>query len=144
LVDPDRVRTKLGHVEEYPRGLAEQQEVSKEQYLRNRDRRDIVERRFEKVIQASLDVASHVIATEGYREPTDYGDLFRVLGENGVISSTVADRMVEMAGFRNVLAHEYAQIDDERVFDHLQDVEHFRRFAQEIAEFTQGSDGDRT
>lgn len=94
MADPDRVRTKLGHVEQYLRGLAEQQDVAKEQYLADRDRRDIVERRFEKVIQACLDIASHVIATEGYREPADYGDLFRVLGENDVISPSIVNRMV--------------------------------------------------
>lgn len=134
MVDPDRVRTKLGHLEEYLRGLIEQQDVSREQYLGDRDRQDIVERRFEKAIQACIDVAAHVVATEGYREPTDYGDFFRVLEENDVISSAVADRMVEMAGFRNVLAHEYARIDDERVFEQLQDIEHFREFAHEVAE----------
>lgn len=135
MVDPDRVRTKLGHLEEYLRGLSEQQDVTREEYRNNRDRRDIVERRFVKAIQSCLDVASHVVATEGYREPSDYGDLFRVLEENDVLSSEISDRLVEMAGFRNVLAHEYARIDDERVFEQLQDIEHFRVFATELAEF---------
>ena len=40
--------------------------------------------------------------------------------------------MVEMAGFRNVLAHEYATIDDGLVYVQLQDLEHFRTFAMEI------------
>jgi uncharacterized protein YutE (UPF0331/DUF86 family) len=43
--------------------------------------------------------------------------------------------MVEMAGFRNVLAHEYARIIDERVYEHLQDLERLRRFATEIGQF---------
>lgn len=135
MVDPDRVRTKLGNLEECLRGLSEQQDVSREEYLRDRDLRYIVERRFEKAIQACIDVAAHVVATEGYREPTDYGDFFRVLEENGVISSDLGDRMVEMAGFRNVLAQEYARIDDERIFEQLHDIEHFREFAGEVAEF---------
>lgn len=135
MVDPDRVRTKLGRLEEYLGGLVEQQDVSLESYLRDRDRRDIVERRFEKAIQASLDVAAHVVATEGFREPNDYGDLFRILEENEVVDTELADRMVEMAGFRNVLAHEYARIDHERVYDNLQDLEHFRRYAAEIARY---------
>lgn len=135
MVDPDRVRTKLGRLEEYLRGLSEQQDVTREAYLDDRDRRDIVERRFEKAIQSCLDVASHVVATEGYREPTDYGDLFRILEENDVLSGSVADLMVEMAGFRNVLAHEYARIDDDRVYDHLQDLERFREFAREVGDF---------
>lgn len=88
-----------------------------------------------KVVQACLDVASHVIATEGYREPADYGDVFRILAENDVLSSDLAAEIVEMAGFRNVLAHEYAKIDDERVYDHLQDLDRFKEFATAIASF---------
>lgn len=47
--------------------------------------------------------------------------------------------MVELAGFRNVLAHEYSAIDDERVYEHLQDLERFRRFAEEIDRFLDSS-----
>jgi uncharacterized protein YutE (UPF0331/DUF86 family) len=42
--------------------------------------------------------------------------------------------MREMAGFRNVLAHDYAEIDDDRVYDDLQDLSHYRSFASEIAD----------
>lgn len=132
MVDPDRVLTKLGKLDQYLRGLAEKQDCTLEEYRRDRDRRDVVERRFEKSIQAALDVASHVVAEAGYREPEDYGDLFVILGEEGVLSSSTAEDMVEMAGFRNVLAHEYASIDDERVYQHLQDLERFRTFASEM------------
>jgi uncharacterized protein YutE (UPF0331/DUF86 family) len=132
LVDPERVRTKLGRLEEYVRGLAAKQDCTKVEYRSDRDLCDIVERRFEKAIQACLDTASHIVATEGYREPTDYGDLFRILEEESVLSAELAD---EMAGFRNVLAHEYAAIDDGRVYAHLQDIEQFRRFATEIEQF---------
>lgn len=142
MVDSDRVRTKLSNLEGYLRGLAEQQDVGREEYLRDRDRRDIVERRFEKAIQACIDVAAHLVATEGYREPTDYGDFFRALEENDVISSELADRMVEMAGFRNVLAHEYARIDDGRVYEHLQDLGHFREFAREVGDFAGLTDSE--
>ena len=40
--------------------------------------------------------------------------------------------MVEFAGFRNVLAHEYANIIDEHVHEHLQDLEPFREYAAAI------------
>lgn len=135
MVDVDRVRSNLGTLEEYLRGLADKQNCTKEEYLGDRDLRDIVERRFEKAIRASLDIAAHVVASEGYREPEDYGDLFRILEEESVLSPEVAARMVSMAGFRNVLAHEYSDIDDEIVHDNLQDLEHFRSFAEEIDRF---------
>jgi uncharacterized protein YutE (UPF0331/DUF86 family) len=139
LVDPDRVTSKLGSLEANLEGLREKQTASKEAYLTDRDLRDVVERRFEKAIQASLDIASHIVASEGYREPNDYGDLFRILEENGVLSPELADRMVEMAGFRNVLAHEYAGIDDERVYEQLQDVTQFDAYAEEVLDVIAGS-----
>lgn len=135
MAERDRVESKLGTVETYLRGLEEKQDCPEDKYLRDRDVQDIVERRFHKAIQCCLDIASHIVAAEGFREPDDYGDLFRVLEEEGVLASNTAGKMVEMAGFRNVLAHEYADIVNERVYAHLQDLERFRQFAQETHEF---------
>lgn len=43
MVDPDRVRTKLGHLEEYIRGLDEKQDCSLETFRGDKDVQDIVE-----------------------------------------------------------------------------------------------------
>jgi uncharacterized protein YutE (UPF0331/DUF86 family) len=43
--------------------------------------------------------------------------------------------MIEIAGFRNVLVHEYANIVDERVYGHLQDIERFERCASAVSDF---------
>lgn len=138
MAEPDRVRSKLGRLEEYLEGLDEKRDVSRDEYLEDRDLQDIVERRFEKAIQASLDVASHVVSAEGFREAQDYGDLFVVLGEEGVITEELVPEMVEMAGFRNVLAHQYSGIDDERVYRHLDSLQRFREFARQVHAFVEG------
>lgn len=135
MVDPERVRSKFGTLEADLSDLAARQDVGKQEYRTDRDIQAIVERRFQTAIQACLDVAAHIVAAEGYREPADYGDLFRILEEEGVVSSNVAERMVEMAGFRNVLAHQYATIDHDRVYEHLQEIDHFRRFVREVTTF---------
>lgn len=140
MVEPERIRTRLGSLEEDLRDLVAKQDITLSTYRKDRDLQAIVERRFETSIQACLDIAGHIVAAEGYREPADYGDLFRILESEGVLAEETADRMVEMAGFRNVLAHEYADIDVDRVHAHLQDLEHFRSFAGEIAEFIETDD----
>jgi hypothetical protein len=48
MVDHDRVHTKLGALEEALRGLREKQDCSLDAYRNDRDRQNIVERRFEK------------------------------------------------------------------------------------------------
>ena len=140
MVEPDRVRSKLGRLEEYLRGLDEKRTCTRTQYRSDRDLQDIVERRFEKAVQASLDIAAHVVSSEGFREPRNYGDLFVILGEEGILDEKTKEEMTEMAGFRNVLAHDYADIVDDRVYDHLQDISRFRRFAVAIDEYLETVD----
>ncbi len=36
----------------------------------------------------SLDLANHIIASEGWRVPRDFGDSFTILGAHGVIDDT--------------------------------------------------------
>jgi uncharacterized protein YutE (UPF0331/DUF86 family) len=134
MVDPDRIRSKFGALEADIKDLEGRQTLDITEYRTDRDTQAIVERRFQTGIQACIDIAGHILASEGYREPSDYGDLFRVLEEEAVISTETADRMVEMAGFRNVLTHEYAEIDHDRVYHHLQNLERFRQFVREVSD----------
>lgn len=65
MVEAERIRSKLGALEEYIRGLEAKRDHTREQYRSDRDLQDIVERRFEKAIQAAIDIGSHIIAAEG-------------------------------------------------------------------------------
>lgn len=132
MADPERIRAKFGGLEADLRDLRRNQDIEQSAYRNDRDVQAIVERRFQTAIQACLDIAAHIVAAEGYREPSDYGDIFRILEEEAVLSTATADRMTEMAGFRNVLTHEYAEIDHERVYQHLQNLDHFQEFVQEV------------
>jgi uncharacterized protein YutE (UPF0331/DUF86 family) len=83
--------------------LAAKQGCTLAAYRNDPDLQDIVDRRFVKAIQASIDGAAHIVASEGYREPTDDGDLFRILEAEGDLGPAVADRMVEFAWLNQLL-----------------------------------------
>lgn len=68
-------------------------------------------------VEACIDAAEHVIASERLRRPTSFGDAFTVLAEAGMLTPTTAAAARLMAGFRNVLVHGYAVVDDDRVVD---------------------------
>ena len=81
-------------------------------------------------IEDALAAANHTIASEGYRAPSDYTDAFRSLDEAGVLPSDLAERLEGMARFRNLLVHQYAEVDDLRVHEFLQgDLGDLDRFA---------------
>lgn len=84
-------------------------------------------------MEDALSVANHVIAAEGYRAPTDYADAFRSMSEAGALASDLAARLEQMAGFRNLLVHEYAKIDDRRVHAFLRgDLDDLDRFVAAV------------
>lgn len=84
-------------------------------------------------IEDVLSVANHIIASEGWRSPADYGDAFAVLREHEVVSRDLAARLSSMARFRNLLVHVYADVDDARVHRFLQaDLGDFDDFATAV------------
>lgn len=80
---------------------------------------------FVTAIEAGVDVAQHVCASEGWGPPRDNGDAIRLLGVHGVLSADLADRLRRAVGFRNVLVHDYVDVDDGIVLERLADLDDF-------------------
>lgn len=81
---------------------------------------DLRERRFAEhtlqlAIQACLDVSSHIAADERLGEPETYAELFSLLAARGYLPIELATRLRRMAGFRNLLVHNYARVKPEIV-----------------------------
>jgi len=54
-------------------------------------------------IEACFDIANHIISAFDFRRPLSYSDAFEVLNENRIIDGKLAERLKEMAKFRNFL-----------------------------------------
>jgi uncharacterized protein YutE (UPF0331/DUF86 family) len=67
---------------------------------------------FVTAIEACVDVAQHICATEGWGPPADNGDAVRLCGKHGVLTTDLAVWMRKAVGFRNVLVHDYIEVDD--------------------------------
>jgi uncharacterized protein YutE (UPF0331/DUF86 family) len=86
--------------------------------------------RFVVAIEACIDAARHVIASEGLRYPADYFQAFEVIAEAGFLPKEQLPSLKAMVGFRNLLVHVYAKVEDEKVVEilrqHLGDFDSFR------------------
>lgn len=67
--------------------------------------------------QIAIDLAVASSVALGLGTPQSYADAFRRLQGAAVIDPSLADRLVKAAGFRNVVAHAYEQLDWTRVHD---------------------------
>ena len=99
-------------------------DFSEDAYLR-----DIVERNLEVAAQCCIDLSHRIIAIEQAVKPRDYYEAILQMGELGVMPVPFARQIAPIAGFRNILIHEYLSVDWDEVFDHLQHLDEIERFA---------------
>lgn len=94
--------------------------------------RDIVERNLEVAAQCCIDICHRIISLENARKPQDYYEAILRMGELGVLPPDVARQLAPIAGFRNILIHEYLLIDWDEVYQSLQQLDELVLFAQYI------------
>jgi uncharacterized protein YutE (UPF0331/DUF86 family) len=97
--------------------------------------RDIVERNLEVAAQCCIDICHRIIAMENARKPVDYYEAIVLMGELGVLPADFALQLAPLAGFRNILTHEYLGIDWDRVFDNLHKIGDLETFASYIRQW---------
>ncbi|HOI82645.1 MAG TPA: DUF86 domain-containing protein [Synergistales bacterium] len=71
------------------------------------NRQDIFVLNLQRAIQASIDLASHIVASEGLGLPETVRDNFVLLRDKNVIDPETALKMEKMTGFRNIAIHDY-------------------------------------
>jgi uncharacterized protein YutE (UPF0331/DUF86 family) len=94
--------------------------------------RDIVERNLEISAQCCIDICHRIIVLENARKPVDYYEAFLIMSELGVLPAEFARHLAPLAGFRNILIHEYLGIDWDHVYQHLQNLGDLVKFADYI------------
>jgi uncharacterized protein YutE (UPF0331/DUF86 family) len=76
------------------------------------------------------------VADDELGEVNWYSDIPRILAQDGYIDSETEEMWVSMIGFRNVLVHQYADIDRQIVYDVLQNqLEAFQILRHFFAQF---------
>ena len=107
-------------------------EKSKEEFLRDEYLQDIVERNLEVAIQSCIDIANRIISLDELEKPKDYyGSIIR-LGEESILPYDFAQKFAPITGFRNILIHEYLDIDWDEVYKNLQKIDQFYKFMDYI------------
>jgi uncharacterized protein YutE (UPF0331/DUF86 family) len=100
--------------------------------------RDIVERNLEIAAQCCLDICHRIISIEKALKPGDYHEAFLRMSELGVVPPEFARKLAPIAGFRNILVHEYIGVDWNEVYANLQKTSDLVQFAEYIREWVKG------
>ena len=74
----------------------------------------------------------------GGRRPTTVTP-FRLLGGHGVLTTELAILIRKAVGFRNVLVHDYIEVDDSIVVDRLKSLGDLEEFVRQVAAYVTGA-----
>lgn len=135
MVRAEVVRKRLNKLDAYLVILHNLQKYSREAFLANPERYGSAERFMQLAIEAIGDLGNHVIADLSLGVVNWHSDIPTLLAAGGYITAEQRDTWISMIGFRNILVHDYLDIDRDIVYnvlhEHLDDIEALRRvFAQ--------------
>ena len=75
------------------------------------DAQDVIVLNLQRVCEAAIDLAMHIVRLKGLGLPKDSRDGFTLLEKAHVIDAHLADRLRKMVAFRNIAVHDYRTLD---------------------------------
>lgn len=134
-LDRERILAKVDELDGYlnelngiaPRSFKEYQNVEKKRAC---------ERLLQVSIEAVIDICHLLVLGLRLGLPAEEDDLFRKLTEARILSEEMGEKLREMKGFRNILVHEYARVNDRLVYKAVRSkTQDFSSFKNEVHKY---------
>ncbi len=91
--------------------------MTREEYIADIYKRKAAERLLQELIEAAIDINTHILVQTGNIAPDDYYESFIEAGRHKIISATFAEKLAPSAGLRNRLVHEYDLLEHSMVLE---------------------------
>ena len=140
MVDKERVLTKIDELQRYlkdlkrilPSDFPGYQEVEKKRSC---------ERLLQLSIECTIDICKLLVMGLKLGVPAGEDDIFDKVTAAKILDAGAADVLKKMRGLRNILVHEYAEVDDELIFGILSsDLNDFDVFISRIKDYLRRGD----
>jgi uncharacterized protein YutE (UPF0331/DUF86 family) len=128
MPDSDVVLAKVAGIQRCLKRIRETTQLDPDS-LDDIDNQDIFVLNLQRAVQAAVDLATHIVASEGLGLSDTIKGNFRLLQSAGVLPEGITKRMESMVGFRNIAIHDYQAIDKDVLksilVKNLKDLEDF-------------------
>ena len=130
---PVVIQERLKALAEAVNHLKELSTLSYDSFIKEFKNLWAAERGFQIAAESIFDIGNHILAGHFQASPKDYEDISRLLSERSVISRELAARLKGLGGFRNILVHEYLDVNPAIVYERLQKgLPDFEEFSRQI------------
>ncbi|OGD86205.1 hypothetical protein A2164_02025 [Candidatus Curtissbacteria bacterium RBG_13_35_7] len=140
MLDTYRIRTRIKEIRKRLTILNKYfQHLPEDKLTRDERLNAEAERHLQIAIQASLDIANHIVAALGLDRPAkETSEAFYSLASEGIIPDKFVNNMVKITGYRNILVHGYLDVDRHQTYiniqKHLSDLSVFAKHIENFLE----------
>ena len=131
MVRKEVIRKRINKLDEYLSILRVLQEYNYDEFVKSPERYGSAGLVDQLAVASTLDLGNHIIADDRLGIVNWYNDIPKILEQNGVIDAKIREKWIQMIGFRNVLVHQYLDVDRSIVYDvlenYLEDIEMLRK-----------------
>lgn len=78
-----------------------------------------LERHFQKMVDAAVDINMHLIAESGLRTADDYQSTFSIVAEAEMLPVDFALKIAPSVGMRNAIVHQYGDVNKKLMITHI-------------------------
>lgn len=111
-------------------------EHSFDEYISDFYLKTSAERLIQLILECASNINSHVVIEQGERPPEDYTSSFIRAAEVGLITHELAEKLKGSGGMRNIIVHEYMDIDDKKIHGILPvAISHFKEYIRQVDDF---------
>ncbi len=139
-VDKEIIRRKVATIIENLEVIEPIKNMKIDEYIEDVYRRKATERLLQELIEAAIDINTHIIVQTGNTAPDDYYESFIKVGKLKIISADLAEKLAPSAGLRNRLVHEYDLLEHSMVLEAVRTAEElYPEYVKEIEDYISGA-----
>ena len=132
-IDRNIIITRFKKMDELIQNLEEIKKKSKEEFISNYLIYLSTQRALETCINICVDIGNHILSLNKNGMPETYSDIFIELSKLGLINKETEKKLIKMVKFRNLLGHVYLEINNELIYEILQEnLGDFNLFKKQI------------
>jgi uncharacterized protein YutE (UPF0331/DUF86 family) len=130
-MSPEVIARKLSKMSQYLQDLAPYRNLDYKDFMIDHYK---LERLIELLLMTASDIVFHLLSMKGEAPPGSYRAAFLRVGEMGILSEKLSKNLSLGAGLRNILVHEYEEIDYQLLYRSIpQIIEDLSRFVEEVS-----------
>ena len=135
-LDKQQVILRLQHLKEYLKILKLLQKFSLKEIDQDPFKKGALLHYLQLSAEICIDIGQMILVAENFVVPDESAKIFIILGDHKWLPKKFAEEFSAVARFRNLLVHEYVEINIAKVYSYLHDeLKDFEFFAQAIIKY---------